>query len=200
MTTALKPLDDGARQVAEAAARVLAGAAEMGQADPPLTPQAIHLIARALIELRDQVRALHDLVDQTDPSDPIGTALAKVGLARRPADWATGPRLVRAPVDAAKVAELGPDQLLALYCRVMHEQESLFVQHESYVVRVWDGMDGCWSDCTGEVGRDEALRHWAEKTDGGTHHVAFSEIDYYRIFPGGTRMTWDGSEGRELFR
>jgi hypothetical protein len=30
------------------------------------------------------IRALHDLVDQTDPADPIGAALSKVGLERRP--------------------------------------------------------------------------------------------------------------------
>jgi hypothetical protein len=61
-------------------------------------------------------------------------------------------------------------------------------------------MDGCWTDCTGEVGRDAALRVWAERTDGGTRCVAYAEIDYYRIFPGGTRMNSDGSEGRELHR
>jgi hypothetical protein len=65
---------------------------------------------------------------------------------------------------------------------------------------VWDGMDGCWTNCTGEVSRDEALRTWAKETDGGTQRVKFDEIDYYRIFPGGTRMAWDGSEGREMFR
>lgn len=100
----------------------------------------------------------------------------------------------------AEIAKLPDAELLAIYCRIMIEPESAFVQHESYIVRVWDGMDGCWSDCTGEVGRDEALRYWAEKTDGGTRRVAFAEIDYYRIFPGGTRMCWDGAEGRELFR
>jgi hypothetical protein len=82
----------------------------------------------------------------------------------------------------------------------MHETAQGFVKCETYVVRVWDGMDGCWTDCTGEVGRDAALRVWAERTDGGTRCVAYAEIDYYRIFPGGTRMNSDGSEGRELHR
>lgn len=30
------------------------------------------------------VRKLHDMVDQTDPNDVIGTALTRAGLARRP--------------------------------------------------------------------------------------------------------------------
>lgn len=107
------------------------------------------------------------------------------------------PRVVLTP---AEIAKLSGADLLAIYCRVMRETEDVFVKHESYVVRVWDGSDGCWTDCTRDIGRDEALRYWAEKTDGGTHHVAYAEMDYYRIFPGGTRMIWDGSEGREMHR
>lgn len=106
-------------------------------------------------------------------------------------------RVVPTPADVAKMPEA---DLIALYCRVMNDVAEVFVKYESYAVRHWDGMDGCWTDCTGDVGREEALRYWAGKTDGGTHHVAYAEIDYYRIFPGGTRMVWDGSEGREMHR
>ena len=105
--------------------------------------------------------------------------------------------MVPTPADVAKMPEA---DLIALYCRVMNDVAEVFVKYESYAVRHWDGMDGCWTDCTGDVGREEALRYWADKTDGGTHHVAYAEIDYYRIFPGGTRMVWDGSEGREMHR
>lgn len=164
-------------------------------------PGAIQLLAGAYVKLRDQVRALHDLVDLTDPNDPIGTALTKVGLARRPSDEiATGPRLVPTPIVPEAVAAMSADQVLAIYCRVMREVADVFVKYETYVVRHWDGMDGCWTDCTGEVNRDEALRYWAEKTDGGTRRVSYNEIDYYRIFPGGTSMLWDGSENREMHR
>lgn len=97
-------------------------------------------------------------------------------------------------------ANIGAEQLLALYCRVMREVAEVFVKYESYVVRVWDGMDGCWTDCTGEVDRAEALRVWAARTDGGARAVSYDEIDHYRIFPGGTRMHWDGSEGRAMYR
>jgi hypothetical protein len=106
-------------------------------------------------------------------------------------------RVVPPPAGVAKLSE--PD-LLTIYCLVMRETKDVFLKYESYVVRQWDGMDGCWTDCTGAVERFEALRYWAERTSGGTHHVAYAEIDYYRIFPGGTRMTWDGSEGREMHR
>lgn len=95
---------------------------------------------------------------------------------------------------------LSSDELCAIYCRIMGETCEVFDAHPSYIVRHWDGMDGCWTDCTGEVARDEALCYWADKTDGGTRNASYDEIDYYRIFPGGTRMHWDGSEGREMHR
>lgn len=202
----VQPLNDSARQLAEAAARVIAKAEEIGLPDPPhklgVTEPALRLLARCHIELRDQVRALHDLVDQTDPNDPIGVALTKVGLERRPVEVAvpSKPRLVYPPMTPAEVAALSADDLLTIYCRAMHEVADVFVKYASYVVRGWDGMDGYWTDCTGEVSREEALRVWAARTDGGAHRIGYAEIDYYRIFPGGTRMDWDGSEGREMHR
>lgn len=107
---------------------------------------------------------------------------------------------IRVVPTLVEIAKLSGSDLLAIYCRVMRETEAVFAKYESYVVRVWDGMDGCWTNCTGEVDRDAALRYWAERTNGGTHHITYAEIDYYRIFPGGTRMTWNGSEGREMHR
>jgi hypothetical protein len=98
-----------------------------------------------------------------------------------------------------QVEGLSADQLAALYHRVMGSAID-FTKHATFVVRLWDGMDGCWTDCTGEVGRDEALRVWAKKTNGGVHRVSYGEIDYYAIFPGDTRMLWDGSEGMEMHR
>jgi hypothetical protein len=41
-------------------------------------------LADVLLELRDAIRDLHALVKQTDPNDPIGVALTKVGLERVP--------------------------------------------------------------------------------------------------------------------
>ena len=202
-TDGLPPLDDGARQFADATARVIAMAEEIGLPDPPdklgVPPHAFRLLARAHVELRDQVRALHDLVDQTDPSDPSGAALTKVGLALRPPDMIAATRRLRLALTPAQV-EASCADLLALYCRVMGEIAEVFVKYEAYIVRGWDGMDGCWTDCTGEVGCEEALRVWAERTNGGTRCVAYAEIDYCRIFPGGARMHWDGAEGREMHR
>ena len=163
-------------------------------------------VVRALInnsKRRVQIHALHELVDQTDPNDPIGVALTKVGLALQPGtrcspvEGQVALHLVPTP---AQIEALNGDQLLALYCHVMRESAEVFGKYETYVVRGWDGMDGCWTDCTGEIGREEALRVWVKRTDGGTHQISFEEIDYCRIFPGGTRMDWDGSEGREMHR
>lgn len=194
----------GEQQLAEAAARVIATAEELGLPDTPekiVTKRAIRTLARAHVALRDQIRELHDLIDQTDPHDPIGVALTKIGLARRPRDWThRKPRLVRPPAKVDQISQLSAEQLLALYCRVMHEVERDFATHASYVLRVWDGMDGCWTAVTGDVDREKALRCWAECTDGGTRRVSYDEIDYYRIFPGGTHMLWDGSEGQEMHR
>lgn len=204
--SSIQPLTDSERQLAETAARVIAKAEEIGLPDPPrdlgITDAALRLLARSYVELRDQVRALHDLVDQTDPSDPIGAALTGVHLERRPFEVAvpSPPRLVGTPMTPAQVAALAPDELLAIYCRAMHESANVFAARATYVVRLWDGMDGCWTDCTREVDRDEALRIWAERTDGGTARVSYTEVDYYRIFPGDTQMKWDGSEGREMHR
>lgn len=325
----MRPLAPEERQLAEVSARLIARAEEAGLPDPPrqlgVTDRALRLLARAHLELRDQVHGLHDRVDLTDPSDPVGVALTAVGLTERPhtenglreALWQqvddltfstrtlnalrnagvrylgelvqqTRPRLLRLKnfgkaslkeveeklairglflghplegwpgspgsparpttvstlpmvtlkmpsltlvresfgvpmsvppgavlvndeetaraLDASAVdspaisADINAEELLALYCRVMQEVAEVFVKHETYVVRVWDGMDGCWTDCTGEVSREDALRTWAKRTDGGARCVSYAEIDYYRIFPGGTRMHWDGSEDREMHR
>ena len=199
----MKTLDNKEHQLAEVTAQLLAKAAEIGLPDSPdklgVTTHALCLLARAHVELRGRVRALHDLVDQTDPHDPIGVGLTRVGLARRqPDEPATKPLLVvKSP---AQVQAMRTDELLAIYCCVMREIASVFAKYETYVVRHWDGMDGCWTNCTGDVGQEEALRYWADRTDGGARHVDYAEIDYYRIFPGGTRMHWDGAEGQEMHR
>jgi hypothetical protein len=197
----MNPLTPQERQLAETAARLIATAEEVGLPDPPhrlgVSDSGFRLLARAHLELRDQVRALHDLVDLTASADPVGTALTKVGLTRRPGETKTGPRLV---LTSAQIESLDAESLLDLYCRTMREAREAFVKHETYVVRGWDGMDGCWTNCTDEVGREEALRAWAARTDGGARCVSYAEIDYYRIFPGGSRMHWDGSQGREMHR
>jgi hypothetical protein len=192
----------GEQRLAAATASVLVKAQEAGLPDAPeklVSTTAIRFLARAHDDLLDRVRALHALIDQTDPSDPIGVALTEVGLETRPPDVLADPepRLVRTP---AEVHAMTPGQLIEHYCHVMHEVPAFFAVSKAFVVRAWDGMDGCWTDCTAELSRDDALRYWAEKTDGGTHRVAYAEIDYYRIFSGGTRMLWDGSEGQERHR
>ncbi len=89
--------------------------------------------------------------------------------------------------------------LAEIYKRVSRNGTDLDA-HETFTVRQWDGMDGCWTDCATDVTRDEALRIWGVYTQLGTKAISYDEIDYYAIFPGGTRMLWDGSEGSEMFR
>src|ERR1700678_1033894 len=96
------------------------------------------------------------------------------------------------------------EQLKALYKKVMggNMELDLFPANEKFTVRVWDGMDGCWTDCfdATDVDAGTALMHWAKVTNDGTSKVSFDEIDYYRIFPADPRMAWDGRPGREMFR
>ena len=75
-----------------------------------------------------------------------------------------------------------------------------FSSDGKFTVRIWDGMDGCWTDVVAGVDAEAALATWLQKTAGGTRNVRFDEIDYYRIFPVDTRMVWDGGPGREMFR
>lgn len=192
VVTYMHPPDPRMLQLAEVIAHVAAASA--GSAARELRYEEVHVLARAYVALRDQIRALHDLVDLTDPNDPIGAALTTVGLVPRPRDLTDRPRLV------PSMEALSSDQLVTFYCTTMNEIREDFVKHETYIVRVWDGMDGCWSDCTAEITRDEALRYWAEKTASGTRHISYTEIDYYRVFPGGTRMLWNGDDGREMNR
>jgi len=93
-------------------------------------------------------------------------------------------------------------ELRDLYVGIMKPHDLDFDDTQArFIVRQWDGMDGCWTDCTDEsVTALEALESWSKYTEGGTKCTSFNEIDYYRIFPGGTRMKWDGSDGREMFR
>ncbi len=88
---------------------------------------------------------------------------------------------------------------IALYNNLM-SNEPLDFTKGLFIVRLWDGMDGCWCDCTEAVSGQEALRIWKERTNKGTEKISYSEIDYYKIFPADTHMHWDGKEGREMFR
>jgi len=88
-----------------------------------------------------------------------------------------------------------------LYQGVMNDPSlDLMVEGALFTVRLWDGMDGCWTDMDTGVLAEVALAVWNERTEGGTKKVSFIEIDYFRIFPADTQMAWDGTDGREMFR
>jgi len=98
----------------------------------------------------------------------------------------------------------GLNELEQLYRRVMgsvdHDIPSYDFVAGRFAVRHWDGMDGCWSDVATDLSGTDALRMWSERTQGGTRQTRFDQIDYVRLFPGDTKMMWDGSPGREMFR
>lgn len=55
---------------------------------PPIGTEANLDLIVAAVNAHDRllagIRALHDMVDLTDPNDPIGVALTRAGLERRP--------------------------------------------------------------------------------------------------------------------
>ncbi len=91
-------------------------------------------------------------------------------------------------------------ELASLYTRVMRSTTDFDFARGRYTLRVWDGMDGCWSDVLANATAADALAKWCSLTKDGTKQVSFNEIDYYRIFPANTRMLWDGTQGGEMFR
>ena len=133
---------------------------------------------------------------------PRGTSCGKCGEKFTPEE------LVVHEAVCTSVAVAAADQLAYLYKEVDHYKEvmgedpGLITGVNHFTVRLWDGMDGCWCDCSEatNVLPVKALRVWNEKTSNGTKKIRFAEIDYYRIFPADTKMEWDGSEGKEMFR
>ena len=59
-----------------------------------------------------------------------------------------------------------------------------------YIVRLYDGFDHVWMDVSNALPWEEALAAWKEKTEDGTKNIKYSEIDYYNIFPSGTKMLY----------
>lgn len=105
------------------------------------------------------------------------------------------------------IAEFGPPDpdeafRLGAYWAVNESKADGFdpAQFGKFVVRLWDGMDGCWTDVSEPVSRAEALAVWWKHTHKGRKKIRFADIDYYRIFNEGTAMLWDGREGREMHR
>lgn len=83
------------------------------------------------------------------------------------------------------------DEMKVLYQSKMgfaHELDAA----QSFTLRVWDGMDGCWCDVTADVDLAFALRAWCENTANGTKNTGYGDIDYYRIFPAEMKMLYSG--------
>jgi len=96
------------------------------------------------------------------------------------------------------------EELMAKYREVMGQDLGFDVPGARFTLRIWDGMDGVWTDCEYTHPKavngtaEDTLRAWWEETSGGTKKIRFSEIDYYRIFHADTKMEWSGD--KEMFR
>jgi len=62
------------------------------------------------------------------------------------------------------------------------------MEPQLFIVRLYDGFDHEWMDVSDPMSYEEAKRVWDKKTDDGTHHITFDQIDYYEIFPADTIM------------
>lgn len=67
-----------------------------------------------------------------------------------------------------------------------------------FIVRLYDGMDNCWTDVSEPLAEAEAKQVWLEKTENGTRATKYDDIDYYRIFPADTTMVNSERGNREL--
>lgn len=72
------------------------------------------------------------------------------------------------------------------------------MSEQLFIVRLWDGMDGTWTDVSTPCVRRAADMIWDELTKGGTEKTRFEDIDYYKVFPADTVMLY--SHDREMFR
>jgi hypothetical protein len=59
---------------------------------------------------------------------------------------------------------------------------------DSFVIRLWDGMDNLWLDCFGPDTKQACVKEWNKLTDNGTKMKCYADIDYYAIFPADTVM------------
>lgn len=64
-----------------------------------------------------------------------------------------------------------------------------------HVVRLYDGFDNQWIDVSEPVSLEEARRIWNDHTDEGKHKTSYEDIDYYAIFPAGTKMLFSDGFG-----
>lgn len=74
------------------------------------------------------------------------------------------------------------------------DQAKKYFRTDKFIVRLYDGFDNQWIDCNYEpLNWDDAQALLMKKTKNGTERTQFSDVDYYFIFPWGSRMLY--SEG-----
>ena len=60
-----------------------------------------------------------------------------------------------------------------------------------FVVRLWDGFDGCWINVFGPATEAECKKELDKLTENGTKNTSYSDIDYYAIYPADTVMLYN---------
>jgi hypothetical protein len=66
---------------------------------------------------------------------------------------------------------------------------------KKFIVRQYDGFDNNWIDITKPLSLKEAMKIWRAHTKDGTEKYCFEHIDYYEVFPAGTKMLYS-AEGQ----
>lgn len=93
---------------------------------------------------------------------------------------------------------MGSAQSYEFNVRMDADQAKAHYECDNFVVRVYDGFDNQWCDCTGPLPWDEALKVLKEKTKDGTEKTKFSDIDYYSVLPGNVKMLYSDGFGENL--
>lgn len=76
--------------------------------------------------------------------------------------------------------------------RMTEEAAKALLGSETFDVRLYDRHEGYWIDIKLGATWVEAQKAMEEGTKGGTQYTGYEKGDYYAVFPGGTRMLFDG--------
>ena len=69
-----------------------------------------------------------------------------------------------------------------------------------FIVRLYDGFDFEWVNCTQPIPLSDARTEWLKETENGTKRTEYANIDYYDIFPEDTRMLYSYKDSQSIMK
>lgn len=77
-------------------------------------------------------------------------------------------------------------------------EQAVDQQQPTFIVRVYDGFDNQWTDCSQPCSLLEAIEQRNRETKNGTERTHYGDIDYFGIFPADTEMYYAGGRGEHI--